>query len=93
MGLSLTVEAASEEISDGVYFLYPYGSDWVAVRMSGNKIIDMTSGADLATHNAARDSWAGFEPSDNDNEIEGKDPTRLCDSMLLALDWILTEIA
>lgn len=77
MGLSLTVEAASEEIADGVYFLQPDGSDWVAVRMSGNKIVDITSGADAATHNAARDSWAGVEPSDDDNEIEGNEASTI----------------
>ncbi len=70
MGLTLLVKEASAHIDDGVYFLHPEGSDWIALRFRNQKIVGQSCGADLGTHNAANDDWSEIEPSDSDEECE-----------------------
>jgi len=57
------------KITDGTYFLHPDGSGWIAVQFRAGKVHDRTAESNAATHNAARDSWAGIVPSDDDAEI------------------------
>jgi len=63
--------ATTTQITDGVYFLHPEGSAWIAVEFEDGEIIDRTEESNAATHAAARDSWAGVVPSDDDEEISG----------------------
>lgn len=56
-------------IPNGIYFLHPDGSAWLAARYRG-RLIDWTEEACAETHAAARDSWAGIVPSDEDEEID-----------------------
>jgi hypothetical protein len=59
------------EIEDGVYFLHPEGSAWIAAEFRGGKLVDQTSESNAGSHNAAGDAWAGVEPSEYDEETEG----------------------
>jgi len=58
------------KITDGTYFLHIDGGGWEAVQFRGGKLFDRTFESQAATHNAARDSWAGIVPSDDDTEID-----------------------
>jgi len=60
------------DVPDGVYFLHPEGSAWLAVEFEDGEIIDRTEESNADTHAAARDSWAGVVPSDDDSEIDGE---------------------
>ena len=54
--------ALTVSIPDGGYYLWPQGSAWIYVRMSGGRIRSMTEEANLATHIAARDRFASLDP-------------------------------
>jgi len=56
-------------IHDGVYFLHPEGSGWIAAKFRGGQMIDRTEESNAATHAAARDSWAGVVPGDYDTDV------------------------
>jgi len=53
---------AAVSIPDGGYYLWPEGSAWIYVRMSGGRIRSMTEEANLATHVAARDRFSSLDP-------------------------------
>jgi hypothetical protein len=59
------------DVPDGVYFLHPEGSSWIAVEFDGGQMIDRTEESNADTHSAANDSWAGVVPSDDDSEVDG----------------------
>jgi len=58
----------SVAIPDGVYFLHPEGSAWIAVEFEDGEIIDRTEESNADTHSAANDSWADVVPGDDDSE-------------------------
>jgi len=51
--------------ADGIYFVWPEGSGWDAVRVRDGRVIAATGDADADTHAAARDAWAGIVPTDD----------------------------
>jgi hypothetical protein len=61
----------TDKIKDGTYFLYPEGSAWIAIELRDGCIIGRTEESNADTHTAARDSWAGVVPSDDDTEVDG----------------------
>lgn len=63
-------KASGNPVPDGVYFLWPEGSGWEAYRFRGGKIVGGTEESLAATHAAARDSWAGIVPSDDDELLD-----------------------
>jgi len=60
-------------VPNGIYFLYPFGSDWDAVKIEGGHIVDGTEACLAETHNAAGDRWAGVVPSDDDEPLNQTD--------------------
>jgi hypothetical protein len=64
--------ATTTQITDGVYFLHPEGSSWIAVEFEDGEIIDRTEESNAGTHAAANDSWADVVPSEGDEEVSGE---------------------
>lgn len=58
------------KITDGVYFLHPEGSGWIAAEFCGGKMIDRTEESNASTHDVANDSWSGVVPSDDDTGLD-----------------------
>jgi hypothetical protein len=58
-------------VPDGIYFLHPEGSKWLAVKFNGGGIVDDTEEANADTHRAANDAWANIVPSDSDSDVDG----------------------
>lgn len=61
---------ATSPIADGIYFAFPDGGCWQAVRIRDGQVVDSTSESLAETHRAARDSWAGIEPSEADEPVD-----------------------
>ena len=57
------------KIPDGVYFLHPEGSSWIAAEFRKGKCVDTTEASNAGTHEAANDDWSGCVPSDDDREV------------------------
>lgn len=57
-------------IENGIYFLHPDGSAWIAAHFAGGKCVDMAYESDAGTHQAANDSWGGVVPSDADTDVD-----------------------
>lgn len=60
----------SVQIPDGLYFLHADGSCWESRRFRGGRCVGGSDEATQSTHDAARDSWAGLHPSEDDTEVE-----------------------
>jgi len=56
-------------IADGIYFLSPEGSCWIAVQYRNGQVVDQTEEANAGTHSAANDDWAGVVPDETDREV------------------------
>ena len=59
------------DVPDGVYFLRPEGSGWIAAEIDSGRLINRTEESNADTHKAANDSWAGVVPRESDEEISG----------------------
>jgi hypothetical protein len=59
------------DVPDGIYFLHPEGSGWLAVELNGGNIVDDTEEANADTHRSADDAWANIVPSDGDSDVDG----------------------
>ena len=68
-----TTKASGNPIPDGIYFIHPDGSAWTAYRFRGGKMVDWADECEAATHEAARDSWAGLVPSEDDELLDVSD--------------------
>jgi hypothetical protein len=60
---------STTKIANGVYFLHPDGSAWIAAQFAGGKCVGMAYESDAGTHQAANDSWGGVVPSADDNDV------------------------
>jgi hypothetical protein len=49
------------KIEDGVYFLHPDGSAWIAAEFRHGKLASMTEESN---------AWVGMHPSDGDGEVD-----------------------
>jgi hypothetical protein len=68
-----TTKASGNPIPDGIYFVQGEGAAWTAHKFRGGKAVGTTEEANAATHEAARDSWAGIVPSDDDELLDTED--------------------
>jgi len=59
-------------MTDGIYFLHPEGSGWIAARFKDGQLVDTAEQFDAETHRAANDRWAGCVPSEDDTEVHGR---------------------
>jgi hypothetical protein len=57
-------------IRDGVYFIFPEGSAWIAAEYRDGKYQDTAHEADADMPAAPGDKWAGVVPSDSDVEVD-----------------------
>ena len=57
---------------DGLYFLHPEGSAWIAAIFRDGKLIDTTEQSLAGTHAAASDSWADVVPTDDDIDVDAE---------------------
>ena len=73
MMASDTTKASGQPIPDGIYFVQGDGCAWTAHRFAAGKQVGYTEEALAATHEAARDSWAGIAPSDDDELLDVAD--------------------
>jgi hypothetical protein len=61
---------ATKTIPDGVYFLHPEGSAWIAAYLRGGRCVGQTEESLMETHAAARDRWAYVVPMESDIEVD-----------------------
>ena len=64
-------------VSDGVYFLHPVGSAWLAADVQSGRAIRQTEESLAGTHAAAGDVWAGIVPRDSDEIIVGDEAAEI----------------
>lgn len=57
-------------IQDGIYFLHPEGSCWIAAQFRCGRMVDQTEEANADTHWAAKDRWSGVIPRDDHAECD-----------------------
>lgn len=57
-------------IRDGIYYIFPEGSAWIAAEFRGGKCVDTAHEADAGTHEASCDEWAGVVPADSDVDVD-----------------------
>lgn len=69
-------------IPDGVYFLHPEGSAWIAAEFRRGKCVDTTEAANAGTHATANDDWSGCVPSDDDKEVSSTVATAIVREVL-----------
>lgn len=60
-------------MKDGLYFLHPEGSAWIAVIIKNSELHSVTHESNADMHAAANDSWAGITPQDSDVEVDDVD--------------------
>ena len=60
-------------MNNGVYFLFPEGSAWVAAEFRDGELTATANEAEAGTHTAARDSWADVVPQESDKELDTED--------------------
>lgn len=58
-------------IRDGVYFIFPEGSAWIAAKFRDGRCVGTADESDAGTHEASRDEWAGVVPCDTDEDVDG----------------------
>ncbi len=68
---------ATATITDGIYFLHPSGSAWIAAHFRDGRLLRTTEDSNAATHAAANDSWSGVVPQDTDQELQGDEAERI----------------
>lgn len=56
-------------IPDGIYYLHPEGSAWQGVEFARGEITGHWHEANMGSHDAAGDRYAGAYPSDDDAEV------------------------
>jgi hypothetical protein len=65
----------SRQIEDGIYFLQPEGSAWIAAKYTDGKLVGNAYEADQSTHQTSRDEWANVYPRDTDEEVDTDEAT------------------
>lgn len=55
---------------NGLFFIHPEGSSWIAAKFSDGELVDTVYEADAGTHQAANDSWAWIVPGEDDLEVD-----------------------
>lgn len=70
------------KIPDGIYFLHPDGCCWHSAHYRGGKCVDGTEQANMGSHDAARDGWAGVYPSEGDLEVDAPTADRIIRDVL-----------
>lgn len=68
-----TQDLEKKAVPDGLYFLHPEGSAWIAARFKDDELVATACEADAGTHQAANDTWAGIVPQDTDVELDDED--------------------
>jgi hypothetical protein len=61
---------ATKTIPDGIYFLHPEGSAWIAACLRGGRCVGQTEESMMETHAAARDGWLYIVPMESDIEVD-----------------------
>jgi hypothetical protein len=61
---------ATKTIPDGIYFLHPEGSAWIAACLRGGRCVGQTEESMTATHAAALDGWVYIVPMESDIEVD-----------------------
>ncbi len=54
---------------DGLYFLYPEGSGWIAAIFKDGQLQKTMYQCDQGMHQSANDDWANCFPRDHDKEV------------------------
>lgn len=65
--------STTTKIADGIYFLSPEGSAWIAARFNDGKLVGTAEACNASTHVAANDAWAGIVPKDSDVVLDDED--------------------
>ncbi len=61
---------AKRTIPDGVYFLHPDGSTWIAARYRSGHFVGQTEECLSQTHASARDRWSLVGPKVSDQIVD-----------------------